>query len=108
MEYKIKRLETISEDGVEVRRVLTVEATHNDGSTSEHGKYIPLDTDVNDEAVIMAAELDGVLTEGPEVTVTEVSLKKTSIARADIDQKLAERSAVDEMPVQVETKSIAE
>lgn len=96
MEYKIKRLSKVLENGVEVKQLLTLEVTYADESTSEHGKHIDLGANPKEEAVTFAAELEKVLVEPKEVVLEEVVVleKDKEVKKVDIDAKIAADEAL--------------
>ncbi len=96
MNYSIKTLEKISEDGIEIKQLLTLEVTYEtldeEGSnlTSLHGKEISLEADPNEEAITFAAELNMILTEPKEVIKENLPIEEPNIDSEDIQEKIDE------------------
>lgn len=93
MQYTIHTHQKEKVGGEVVREILTIEATFGDGSTSRHGKTIPIGSDIKEEAVTFAAELEKILEE-PKVMITEeveIAEEDKEIKEEDIEAKLAEK-----------------
>ena len=93
MQYKIASLVQNKVNGVVTRRLLTLEVTYQDGSTSEHGfELLAEDIDSKQAAIKYAAQLEGVLKERPVVIEEEVALtdEEKEIKDEDVQAKVVE------------------
>lgn len=101
--YKIKLHQKFSANDEVVREILTLEVTYPNGLTTEHGKEIPVGSDIKTEAVTFAAELDGVLKEIQEEVVEETELPEAKeVSTVDIEAKIAEIEAAKVVPVEAD------
>lgn len=99
MIYKISSLVQEKTNGEITRQVLTLEATYQDGSVSEHGfELTPEDTDIKMAAIKYAAQLEGVLKERPLIVSEKVilSAKEREIKDTDVQAKITEIRLAEE------------
>lgn len=93
--YQISKHEVEKENGEVVREILTLEVTYANGSTSLHGKEIPVGSDIKEEAVTFAAKLEKVLQEPKEIVREEKEIleKNKEVSKLEVDAKVAEIEA---------------
>jgi hypothetical protein len=104
MQYNIKKLEKILENGVEVKQLLTLEVVYDDETTSEHGKYISLEADPKEEAIIFSAELSLTLKDKVIETKEEVPVaqKDKAIKAEHIEARLEAKAEEEAIAVDLE------